>query len=479
RYPDQNEFWNTGSANTAWGDEQDIGYRSWIHHTMLGSTNFTVIEDAMGLRPRSDGKIELDPIDIDWPYFMANNIRYRNVDLSVVWDEPGDGQRPYGEEIPEGYSLFIDGELAFTADSLGRIVYDPAAGTIVDTDEEMNVSDAGTFEVEAPQQVRFDDDARVVGMFAKAGTDIATATTGTANLAEDEPVSATYTSEASFSSPEAAVDGATINEAAWGTDGSPNAQDSLVVDLGEEQTFDDLRVYFYRTSSSDSPQGGRLAGTRQGYAAPQTYTLEYFDGQDWQTIPDQARTPAYPRGNYNHIQFPAVTGSKVRLTATHMPGQSTGNKELQVFDTGIDAPAAQNLPPEVRAHIDPGYDRPGATKVTGTVRDDAAPSDELTVQWSVVDAPQDATVLIEDARSATTVVRHSAPGDYTLRLTADDGAAQTSKDVHFTVTESDSSRRNVGPSATPSASFTAGWNDVNAVNDGEGRNTGGSQDELW
>src|SRR5699024_7291335 len=174
RYPDQNEFWNTGSANTAWGDEQDIGYRSWIHHTMLGSTNFTVIEDAMGLRPRSDGKIELDPIDIAWPYFMANNLRDRNVDLSVVRDEPGDGQRPYGEEIPEGYSLFIDGERAFTADSLGRIVYDPAAGTIVDADEEMNVSDVGTFEVEAPQQVRFDDDARVVDMFAKAGTDIAT-----------------------------------------------------------------------------------------------------------------------------------------------------------------------------------------------------------------------------------------------------------------------------------------------------------------
>src|SRR5699024_3301311 len=31
----------------------------------------------------------------------------------------------------------------------------------------------------------------------------------------------------------------------------------------------------------------------------------------------------------------------------------------------------------------------------------------------------------------------------------------------------------------PSASFTAGWNDVNAVNDGEGRNSGGSQDEVW
>ena len=37
---------------------QSIGYRSWIHHTILGATNFTMIEDAMGLRPRSDAKIE-------------------------------------------------------------------------------------------------------------------------------------------------------------------------------------------------------------------------------------------------------------------------------------------------------------------------------------------------------------------------------------------------------------------------------------
>ncbi len=60
RYPDQNEFWAQGSA----ADGGRIGYRSWIHHTQLGATNFTVIEDAMGLRPRSDALIELYPIDI-------------------------------------------------------------------------------------------------------------------------------------------------------------------------------------------------------------------------------------------------------------------------------------------------------------------------------------------------------------------------------------------------------------------------------
>lgn len=53
RLPDQNEFWANGSA-----DPQKIDYRSWIHHTILGATNFTMIEDAMGVRTRSDAKIE-------------------------------------------------------------------------------------------------------------------------------------------------------------------------------------------------------------------------------------------------------------------------------------------------------------------------------------------------------------------------------------------------------------------------------------
>ena len=123
RLPNQNEFWADGSA----ADGGSIGYRSWIHHTILGATNFTVIEDAMGLRSRADGKIELDPVDIDWPYFTANNIRYHDRDLTVTWDETGDH---YGADVPAGYSVFLDGELAFTVDDLAHVVYDPATGTV-------------------------------------------------------------------------------------------------------------------------------------------------------------------------------------------------------------------------------------------------------------------------------------------------------------------------------------------------------------
>ena len=479
RLPDQNEFWNTGTANTEWGDTQGIGYRSWIHHTILGTTNFTMIEDAMGLRPRSDGKLELDPIDIDWPHFMANNIRYRNMDLTIAWDDPADGELHYGKKVPEGYSAFLDGKLAFTADSLGRVVYDPASGEIVAKDDGVEVVKVHRHqEAQQPTQVRFADDARVVDLFAKAGADIAAATTRVDNLAEGADATATYVSDAGYSSAQAAVDGTTINEPFWGTVGSPNERDSLEVDLGARRKFDEVRLYFYRTSSSDAPQGGRPAGTRQGYAAPSMYSVEYFDGSTWRTVRSQAKSPVYPRGNYNLVQFPHVDGSKVRVTVTHAPGFRTGVKEIQVRRTGIEAAPVSNAPPSVSARVDTSYTKAGSARLIGTVLDDALPEGQLSAQWSVVSAPDGAAALFEDSAAATTLVRFSQPGSYTLRLTADDGALTKSFDLVVEGTAA-SEGGNVAPAAQPSASYTAGWNDVNAVNNGTGQNSGGQQSQVW
>ncbi|WP_298458840.1 OmpL47-type beta-barrel domain-containing protein [uncultured Cellulomonas sp.] len=479
RLPDQNEFWNTGSANTEWGDEQDIGYRSWIHHTILGTTNFTMIEDAMGLRPRSDAMIELDPIDIDWPYFTANNIALRDRDLTIVWDEPGDGQRPYGEGVPEGYSAFLDGELAFTTDSLGRVVYDPATGTVVEKDDDVTVVTVTQQSLQAPNEVRFADDARVVDLFAKAGADIATGTTGTPNLAEGAQVTATFTADDPFSSPQAAVNGTTINEPFWGTAGSPNAEDSLEIDLGSAQALDEVRVYFYRTSSSDSPQGGRLAGTRPGYAAPSMYTVEYLDGDTWRPVPGQAKDPVYPQGNLNRVLFPEITTQRIRLTVTHAPGFRTGVKELQVRSTGLAAPAVDNAAPSVSAIQDAVYSQAGSARLIGTVRDDGLPAGELSSRWSLVSAPEGATVLFDDDTAATTVVRFTADGEYRFRLTASDGAAEAGTEIVVVGQAPAGGTTNVAPAATPTASYTAGWNRVTAVNDGAGQNAGGAQDAVW
>lgn len=87
QYPDQNEFWNmdNNSAGSTIPEKNadasknggKITYRSWIHHTQLGTTNWTIVEDVAGMVPREDNKIELNPIEIPgWNHFTVNNLSY-------------------------------------------------------------------------------------------------------------------------------------------------------------------------------------------------------------------------------------------------------------------------------------------------------------------------------------------------------------------------------------------------------------------
>ncbi len=89
-----------------------------------------IVEGAVGLTPRSDDKIELQPEALHWSYFMLDRLRYHGKDLSIVWDQP-DGQVRYAG-YPEGFSLYIDGKLAFTRDHLGHVLYDPATGAVTE-----------------------------------------------------------------------------------------------------------------------------------------------------------------------------------------------------------------------------------------------------------------------------------------------------------------------------------------------------------
>ncbi|MGH3056546.1 MAG: hypothetical protein ACRDL7_16350, partial [Gaiellaceae bacterium] len=93
--------------------------------------NSLIVEGAVGLTPRGDDKIELQPLAQHWTYFMLDRLRYHGKDLSIVWDQPDGSIRYPG--YPEGFSLFIDGKPAFTRDHLGHLLYDPATGAVEET----------------------------------------------------------------------------------------------------------------------------------------------------------------------------------------------------------------------------------------------------------------------------------------------------------------------------------------------------------
>jgi len=87
-----------------------------------------VVEGVVGLTPRADDKIELQPAALTWQYFLLDRLRYHGKDLRIVWDRP-DGQAHYSN-LPEGFSLYIDDKLAFTRDRLAHLLFDPATNQV-------------------------------------------------------------------------------------------------------------------------------------------------------------------------------------------------------------------------------------------------------------------------------------------------------------------------------------------------------------
>jgi hypothetical protein len=168
QWPDANEFWADWNASS-----RTINYRSWIHHNILGSSNFTVIEDVAGLRPRNDNQVELSPIAIGWPNFAVNNLRYRNADLSIVWDDPADGVVKYAG-IPQGYSIFVNGTRVATVDRLVRFVWNPDTGAVTFPSGSATVTYNQAYAgLQSPAQVR-QSSTQMIEMFRKVGVDLTT-----------------------------------------------------------------------------------------------------------------------------------------------------------------------------------------------------------------------------------------------------------------------------------------------------------------
>ncbi|KCW99716.1 carbohydrate-binding protein [Xanthomonas arboricola pv. pruni] len=465
RYPDQNEFWAKGSAN----DGGRIGYRSWIHHTQLGATNFSMIEDAMGLRPRSDDRIELYPIDIGWEHFAAEHLRYRDRDLSIVWDRTG---THYGGKVGRGYSVYLDGRLAFRVDRLAHVIYDPASGQVSAAPDAVNrngvaqVLEAHPMQLASMSQVRFAATSRTAQILDKAGMDVALPTSASRNLAEGVHVTA------SFAAPgfpaDAAVDGSTANTPFWGTVGSPSASDWIALELDKARQLDQLVVYFYRSSSPAGEQHGFPSGTCPGYVAPWVYVVQYQDNGSWKTVPGQVRDAPFAQGNRNRMRFPPIRARALRVVVTHAGSARTGIKEIQVFDSGLPVPAsAGNAPPQVQAWQldDPGSD--GNVVVNGRVGDDGLPTDALQVHWQTHHAPDGGEALFADAAALRTAVRFTRAGRYSLRLLANDGALAGHADVQVDAPESPALQQvPLQGMATASAEVTSAHHRVEALNDG-------------
>ena len=468
RYPNNNEFHNID------GRTYENYYRSWIYHNILGNYTYLFIEDMAGIQPRSDEKIELSPIDFSYDHFMVNNARYHGHDLTVVWDKPDDGKTWYNE-CPEGYSLYIDGTLAFTLKDLAHVVYDSATKEISFPDGAVEiVTNNGGAAIPTAMNTAITEE-KVLNMLEKSGVH------GMTNLAEGAEVTATFTPDkaraASWAEkhradgsdstskavnetapdPQAVVDGTTVDMPFWGNYGSVNERDSLTLKLSSKQTVDMATLYFYNDRQTN------------GYSEPSKFTVEYWDGEAWQAVRQQTRTPSAPRANYNAVYFAPVETDQFRFTFTNKDKGFTAVTEIQLFNEGGDRDhPAQNTAPSVKLAEDTSLTGNLYTTLKATCTDDGMPYDkDMSYAWEVISAPEGAETLLSSANKPTTTISGTVEGEYTVRFTVSDGELSATGELAVTLKKG--AAGGLGEDVAPDAAsvesdYTSSWENLNGIN---------------
>lgn len=82
------------------------------------SYNDLIVTGLVGLRPRADNIIEINPLlpETSWDFFCLDNVLYKGHLLTVIWDRTGE---KYG--TGKGLTLLVDGEKVAHSEKLERM----------------------------------------------------------------------------------------------------------------------------------------------------------------------------------------------------------------------------------------------------------------------------------------------------------------------------------------------------------------------
>lgn len=436
---DSNEFfWSKDFGMDATKDSKASGEltRSWIHHDTLGMMDYSVIEDIAGLQARLDNKIELWPLNVDYDHFVVDNIRYHNKNLSIVWQKTAGTY----DGVPQGFSLYVDGKLVMNNNKMSHVIYDPSTGTVEkpttdvagavgnNADTTVNTEAAPDSAISNASATSLADDSKTVDMFNKAGIDLAH---DTENLA----LSATVTSSYSNANIDRVKDDSTITGGGITfTDqskkvahtalfkGTPNPSDTIDFDFGSEKAVDNVKLYFYNDRM------------KNGYGTPEAFDVAYLDNDgSYKPVANQIREPAIIASNYNNVEFPAITTSKIRVTLHHGASVSTGVKEIQIYNNNLEITKISNVAPEVKLPDNLRIEQGSMLQVTPEVSDSTLPNGALTYKWEVTAAPENGNCTIADNATVSLKATFDTVGAYQMKLTVSDGDKDTVVPFNVTV----------------------------------------------
>jgi hypothetical protein len=263
-------------------------------HYFHSSFNDLIITGLLGLQPRADDRLVLEPLaPLAWPFFAMENIPYHGHSLSVYWDH--DGAR-YGRG--PGFRLLVDGKLLASSNRLGRL--EAACPARLNS----TAPPAGR----ARLNYAVNNDGlpfpRLTASFTNATTPLRLVNDGNYWYHQDPP-----------------------NR--WTTLGSTNASDWLEVDFGVGRRIDQVMLYFLDDGAN--------------VVAPHSFIVEVWDGQHWKAADAEKRSPDRPLGHRaNSVRLQPVETRKLRLTFQHAARAATGLSEVEAWGEG----ALPYVPPQ-------------------------------------------------------------------------------------------------------------------------------------
>jgi RHS repeat-associated protein len=142
----------------------------------------------------------------------------------------------------------------------------------------------------------------------------------------------------------------------------------------------------------------------------------------------------------------AVTTASFSAPGVYTLRLSASDTQLTVTDDVV-VTGLKNVAPTVDAGPEQTIELPAPAELHGTVTDDGLPrGSSVTLTWSVVVGPGEVTFA--NANAAVTTASFSAPGVYTLRLSASDTQLTVTDDVVVTVLKNAAPSVEAGPALT-------------------------------
>jgi hypothetical protein len=277
--PDLQEDYNPDTGNVIVGLPRS-------HHYNHSGYDDLIISGLVGLRPRADDVLEVNPLIPTDPkstnsieYFCLENVPYHGQLVTIVYDRDG---RHYTRGA--GLSIYVNGRQVLMPSALGR----------------------KTITISGPRISATSHPVDLAVNMVRNGFPV---TTASVNNSTDELY--------------LAVDGRVWFypnvRNYWSNAGSQSVEDWFSVDFGIEEQFGSAQLYFYADDTN--------------FRVPANYTIQYWKNGNWLDVPDSHMTPRKPLANgENTIVFRPVNTSRLRVLFTNPKQAAVALVEMKTFE---------------------------------------------------------------------------------------------------------------------------------------------------